>query len=231
VLPGGRWPWWAWTLYVALIGPLLLLAAIPAAALRLVMPGLARVWVFERRRAAAGYVVGALAVTLALAGALAFGGARPGPAVTESGAAAGAAGANTGAGPAALPEANQGEASQPTAAPTLPEATTPAAAAAPTAAAGTTGTAGANPAATAAAPTTRRVVVADTGGIGVALRRSARWADRWPGAAWGDGAILVVLEEGISGDDGAGGVAPWLRVRDPASREGFIPARYARPAA
>jgi hypothetical protein len=48
--------------------------------------------------------------------------------------------------------------------------------------------------------------------------------------AWRDRTALAVLEEGIPGDDGAGGSAPWVRVRDPAGREGFVPARYVLPA-
>ena len=37
---------------------------------------------------------------------------------------------------------------------------------------------------------------------------------------------LVVLVDGLTGDDGAGGATPWLRVRDPAGNEGFVPGRY-----
>jgi hypothetical protein len=72
--------------------------------------------------------------------------------------------------------------------------------------------------------------VGNTGGLGVALRRSPRWDDRVAGAAWPDRTVLVVLEEGLPGDDGVGGSAPWLRVRDPAGREGYVPARLVVPA-
>jgi len=75
-------------------------------------------------------------------------------------------------------------------------------------------------------PEPRRVAVGGTGGQGVALRRSPRWADRWPGVAWPDRTALVVLVDGLTGDDGAGGATPWLRVRDPAGNEGFVPGRY-----
>jgi hypothetical protein len=79
-------------------------------------------------------------------------------------------------------------------------------------------------------PTVGRVVVGNTGGLGVALRNSTRWNDRIPGVAWPDGIVLVVLESGLTGDDGAGGSTSWLRVRDPAGRVGFVPARFAVPA-
>jgi hypothetical protein len=102
----------------------------------------------------------------------------------------------------------------------------------PATAAASTPTAGsAAPTAAAAPPgqVAERVVVGNTGGDGVSLRRSPRWSDRWPGVAWPDRTVLVVVESGVPGDDGAGGTAPWLRVRDPSGRDGYVPARYVVP--
>jgi hypothetical protein len=38
-----------------------------------------------------------------------------------------------------------------------------------------------------------------------------------------------VLEDGLTGDDGAGGTTSWLHVRDPASHDGYVPARFTTP--
>ena len=211
-LPGGRWPWWAWLLYALLIGPLILLALVPAAARCLALlapdhPG----WGFRRRRSALVYLL--VVVLFALGGVAAR---VPAAAVV----------------PTAVPTL------MPTAEPTVARAVAPTVAPTPIPApvpsvvpigAPTTVTP------PAVAPTTvprtptaaasRRVAVANTGGAGVALRRSPRWADR-TGQAWRDGTVLAVLQDGISGDNGSGGTALWLRVRGPDGAEGYVPAQY-----
>ena len=75
--------------------------------------------------------------------------------------------------------------------------------------------------------TTNRVIVANTGGRGVAFRNTASWDDRvTPKVAVRDGTSLTVTESGISGDDGAGGTTAWVRVRDSSGRTGYVPARF-----
>jgi hypothetical protein len=257
-LPHGRWPWWGWAVYAATLGPLLLIAAVPVAALRLLTEH--PVWIFQRRRTALVYLLAA-GLLIATTGLLVSGqrpslplrqvaGARD-PATASTPAvpvAPGSAGATDGLGDAAgvqsapgaqratsepsgrgaeaagaassegLPaepgpgvSAPAAETRSPTAAPTAPPTAAPARAPAVT-------------------PLAQRVAVGNTGGEGVSLRRSARWTDRWPGVAWPDRTLLTVLEHGVSGDDGAGGVTAWLRVRDPAGREGYVPARFTIPA-
>ena len=264
MLPGGgSWPWWGWALYATLAGPLLLLALVPAAVLRLVLPGRRRVWGFRGRRAAARYLAvvalavaaaagiqsGALARGLALslyplwgaagggaAGAVEVPGGMPAP--VRSPAAAGVPAEPPLATPPAAVRGTVTEVPAPTpteatVSPTIAEESsdTPVPDGPAPIAVSSDAPVPVGPAPTAvptAAP--RVVVVGNTGGLGVALRRSPRWADRVPGVAWRDRTALAVLEEGIPGDDGAGGSAPWVRVRDPAGREGFVPARYVLPA-
>lgn len=72
-----------------------------------------------------------------------------------------------------------------------------------------------------------RVIVYNTGGRGVAFRNSASWDDRIaPKVAVRDGTTLTVLETGLTGDDGAGGLASWVRVRDGIGRTGYVPAKF-----
>ncbi|MGH2355357.1 MAG: hypothetical protein ACRDJN_27420 [Chloroflexota bacterium] len=257
VLPGGgRWPWWGWALYLLIAGPLLLVAAVPAAVLRLVLPTRWNVWGFRRRRTAARY----LAVIVILVGAGAAIGSRQAAAETLASAlrlwaTSAPAGWPVGGVPAATTEAGGAVLDPATPGSPPPQATVPPGeAAAPVTADQSQGepsepaaaaTPSPHPPAPTPQPTTppprptvttpavvvvqRRVVVGNTGGLGVALRRSPRWDDRIPGVAWPDRTVLVVLQDGITGDDGAGGTTSWLRVRGPGGQEGFVPARYVVP--
>lgn len=95
----------------------------------------------------------------------------------------------------------------------------------------------------AAAPAIDWVVVANSGGTGVFLRPEPVWAARWraePGAtqregayphhgniAWREGTRLQVRGPEVTGTGPQpGSSATWVPVRDPAGREGFLPARY-----
>jgi hypothetical protein len=79
------------------------------------------------------------------------------------------------------------------------------------------------------APLTSRVIVANTGGRGVAFRNSARWDDRVaPKVAVREGTSLAVIEPNLLGDDGSGGTTGWLRVRDGQGRTGYVPSRFVR---
>ncbi|MBI3971786.1 MAG: hypothetical protein HY332_10905 [Chloroflexi bacterium] len=227
VLPGGgRWPWWGWALYAVVLGPFLLAALTVAALLRLVLPFRVQVWGFRRRRVAAQFVAWVVVVG---GGTAAVGFAIVAPPVAWRSPADAVPTAAPTANPTALPTAVPTTA--PTAIPTVAATQVPAAAPAPAAlvdepvpaAVPTAQPESTRPPAPAAVG---RVAVANTGGAGVALRRTARWDDRIPGVAWTDRTVLTVLEDGVVGDDGAGGRAPWLRVRDPNGREGFVPGRY-----
>ena len=250
-LPGGRWPWWAWLLYALSVGPLILLALVPLAVLCLALPAPDRlVWGFRRRRSALVYLL--LVALLGLGVALLAGrpaedqGGTSGPgraAQAVSGAAAGQTArpaASTGAlsGAAAAVVSAAAPTLVPTTAPTVVPAVaptvaptfmpSPAPAVVPTAVAQPTTAPTAVPR-TPTAAAGGRVAVANTGGAGVALRRSPRWADR-TGQAWRDGTVLAVLQDGITGDNGSGGTALWLRVRGPDGAEGYVPAQYTAPA-
>ena len=76
-----------------------------------------------------------------------------------------------------------------------------------------------------AAPAGVWVMVANTGGQGVYLRRQPDWSNKW--VAWSEGAKLQVLAAGVSsmGAPGASG-AGWLQVRDPEGRVGYVPEQY-----
>ena len=72
-----------------------------------------------------------------------------------------------------------------------------------------------------------RVVVANTGGRGVAFRNSPQWDDRSvPKVAFREGTSLTIVTPGIVGDDGSGGKGNWLMVRDSVGRTGYVPARF-----
>jgi hypothetical protein len=65
-----------------------------------------------------------------------------------------------------------------------------------------------------------RVAVANTGGVGVYLRRSPRMDDRL--SAWPDNTSLDVLrEERVQGDG-----EEWIQVRSPDGQDGYVPVRY-----
>ena len=72
-----------------------------------------------------------------------------------------------------------------------------------------------------------RVVVANTGGRGVAFRNSPQWDDRTvPKVAFREGTSLTIVTSGIVGDDGSGGKVSWLMVRDSVGRTGYVPAQF-----
>ncbi len=72
-----------------------------------------------------------------------------------------------------------------------------------------------------------RVVVANTGGRGVAFRTSPQWDDRTvPKVAFREGTSLTIVTSGIVGDDGSGGKGNWLMVRDSVGRTGYVPAQF-----
>lgn len=76
-----------------------------------------------------------------------------------------------------------------------------------------------------AVPVGARVVVANTDGQGLYLRRQPDWVSKW--VAWGEGTGLHVLAAGVNGPGapGASGAA-WLQVRDPEGRVGYVPEQY-----
>jgi hypothetical protein len=73
-------------------------------------------------------------------------------------------------------------------------------------------------------PALGRLVVAGTGGEGVFLRKSPRLDDRLQ--AWADGTRLDLL-----GPEVERGGLRWTPVRDPCGTVGWVPMRYAAPAA
>ena len=69
------------------------------------------------------------------------------------------------------------------------------------------------------------MVVANTDGQGVYLRRQPVWSSKW--VAWNEGAKLHVLAVGVSGTGApSAGGAGWLQVRDPEGRVGYVPEQY-----
>jgi hypothetical protein len=74
---------------------------------------------------------------------------------------------------------------------------------------------GANP------PTERPVLVTNTDGIGVYLRRTPRLEDKL--RAWPDETVLKALGPTVMVDG-----IEWSRVRDPSGTEGWIPTQYTR---
>jgi hypothetical protein len=71
-------------------------------------------------------------------------------------------------------------------------------------------------------PADRYVVVGNTGGIGVYLRRTPRIADKVK--AWPDGTTLLIV-----GQDGSSEGRVWKHVRDPDGNIGWVPAEYVLP--
>ena len=72
-----------------------------------------------------------------------------------------------------------------------------------------------------------RVVVANTGGRGVAFRNSPQWDDRTvPKVAFREGTSLTIVTSGIAGDDGSGGKGSWMMVRDSVGRTGYVPSQF-----
>jgi len=71
-------------------------------------------------------------------------------------------------------------------------------------------------------PADRYAVVANTGGIGVYLRRTPRLADKVK--AWPDGTTLLIV-----GQDGTSEGRVWKQVRDPDGNVGWVPAEYVLP--
>jgi hypothetical protein len=212
----------------------LLAAALPAALARLVLPR--GVWLFRRRRTAAVYLVPWLAAA-ALAAAMLVprefstpDSAGAGLSAPTPAGAATAAISGQGSAPAGGATASTGAAGADV--PVQPQETTGTPAPAAGAAAGESGapSSAAPPTAAPPPPSPSRVAIGNTGGEGAALRRTPRWADRITGVAYGERTVLTVLEDGITGDDGQSGSAPWLRVRDATGREGYVPARFTLPA-
>lgn len=74
-----------------------------------------------------------------------------------------------------------------------------------------------------ATPVQARLVVGNTGGVGVYLRRTPNMNDRV--VAWPDRTAMTVIGEDVD----ANGVH-WKHVRDPRGNEGYIPAQYLLPA-
>ncbi len=76
-----------------------------------------------------------------------------------------------------------------------------------------------------AVPVGARVLVANTDGQGLYLRRRPDWVSKW--VAWSEGTNLQVLAAGVSGTGApsASGAA-WLQVRDPDGRVGYVPEQY-----
>ena len=70
-----------------------------------------------------------------------------------------------------------------------------------------------------------RVVVANTDGQGLYLRRQPDWVSKW--VAWNEGTKLHVLAAGVNGPGAPGeSGATWLQVRDPEGRVGYVPEQY-----
>jgi hypothetical protein len=84
--------------------------------------------------------------------------------------------------------------------------------------------AGGQPAGASAQRPLGRVVVAGTDGEGVFLRRSPKTGERLQ--AWSDGTRLDLLGPDVELDG-----LRWTPVRDPCGVAGWVPARYAAPAA
>jgi hypothetical protein len=72
------------------------------------------------------------------------------------------------------------------------------------------------------APVPERMVVGNTNGDGVALRRTPKLDDRL--VAWQDGSVMEVI-----GPDATGDGLTWRNVRDPKGNTGYIPAQYLVP--
>lgn len=69
------------------------------------------------------------------------------------------------------------------------------------------------------------VVIADTDGQGLYLRRQPDWSSKW--VAWREGTSLQVLATGLSGRGALPGITEsWLQVRDPDGRVGYVPEQY-----
>jgi hypothetical protein len=66
------------------------------------------------------------------------------------------------------------------------------------------------------------MVVGNTNGDGVALRRTPKLDDRL--VAWQDGSVMEVI-----GPDATGDGLTWRNVRDPKGNTGYIPAQYLVP--
>jgi hypothetical protein len=71
-------------------------------------------------------------------------------------------------------------------------------------------------------PLPERLVVGNTNGDGVALRRTPNLNDRL--VAWQDGSVMEVI-----GPDTTGDGLTWRNVRDPKGNTGYIPAQYLVP--
>lgn len=68
-------------------------------------------------------------------------------------------------------------------------------------------------------PTPYPMIVANTGGLGVFIRRTPSMADRIK--AWVDGTVMMV-----TGKEADGEGRKWLRAQDPDGNVGWIPAEY-----
>ena len=69
-----------------------------------------------------------------------------------------------------------------------------------------------------------RIVVANTDGQGLYLRRQPNWTSRW--VAWREGTTLQVLATPRRAPSPSPDKAIWLRVRDPDGRIGYVPKQY-----
>ena len=259
-LPAGRWSWWAWVAYAATIGAVTFVALYAAALVRLLLPRRQRFWAFRTRRGAARFILSTTAILLVATGAFAVVPPRPravparamamttgqvAPVPATSGSVAsrpvtvttGEVPVALGVPPGSLEARDLVGTTDAVVAETVGE--TVASIAALSLPVPEEGIAGSD---TSEAPpvavpvvspnggTGGRVVVADTGGRGVAFRNSPAWDDRMvPKVAFREATMLTVVESGLRGNDGAGGVTAWLRVRDGAGRTGFVPDRFVRP--
>jgi hypothetical protein len=246
-LPRGAWPWWAWVTYASTVGAATFAGLYLTAFVRLVMPAQRGLWVYRTRRCAARFVLASTAMMVAVAGAFTV--------VPPTGRTVVAGTNATTEAEAFDPESRQVPVAVANVSDPVAEAVTPLAvdsadasttlistqASASDAApveAQDTGTEQSQPTRDTPAPvpasTNRtatdggtRVVVANTGGRGVAFRNSPSWDDRVvPKVAVREGASLTVLGSGLRGDDGAGGSTNFTRVRDAAGRTGFVPSRF-----
>lgn len=68
-------------------------------------------------------------------------------------------------------------------------------------------------------PGPRSMVIANTGGLGVFIRRTRDMADKIK--AWPDGTIVYVIGDEVEGDG-----KKWLQAEDPDGNVGWIPVEY-----
>lgn len=246
-LPRGAWPWWAWVTYASTVGAATFAGLYLAAIIRLAMPTQRGLWIYRTRRSAARFVLASTAMMFAMASAFTI--VPPsGPTFVAD------IHATTEVGTFDL-DHWQAPATVAIVRDPVVEAISPLAIDAADAARVTISMGGsegevalvedqsviteqATPSRDTPAPMPpppdgpasgggTRVIVANTGGRGVAFRNSPSWDDRMvPKVAVREGSSLTVLGSGLRGDDGTGGSTSFTRVRDAAGRTGFVPSRF-----